>query len=405
MATGGYDRQLPVPGWDLPGVMAAGGIQATIKGSGVLPGRRVLLAGTGPFLLPVAANVLAAGGEVLAVCEAASLSGWIPNALTAAKVPSKGLEGAEYVRHLIRHRVPYLQRRVITAIHGSDGVNSVTTAKVDANGDVRPGTERVFVDVDIVGLGYGFTPQIELGVQLGLETRTDVDDSVVLVADERQASSRDGVYVAGEITGVGGSVLSVVEGGVAGRAAAARAVALRRGDDASATGPVAASAAASATGPTAGSAHAAGAVTAEGGHPASGTDSLPTKAEARTMSRQRGFAAAMHTAHPVPPGWERRLTEDTLVCRCEEVPAGDILAAKDTALAQDARASKQVTRAGMGWCQGRMCGFATACLAASGAASKEQMEATSKRPVSTPVTLATLMAVTREPTTKPNEGA
>jgi thioredoxin reductase len=392
LATGGYDRQLPVKGWDLPGVMAAGGIQATIKGSGVLPGKRVLLAGTGPFLLPVAANVLAAGGEVLAVCEAASLSGWIPNALTAAKVPSKGLEGAEYVKHLLRHRVPYLQRRVVTAIHGTDGVESVTTAKVDADGTVLPGTERTFEDVDIVGLGYGFTPQIELGVQLGLSTRTDVDESVVLEADEYQASSLDGVYVAGEITGVGGSVLSVVEGGVAGRTAAAYA---------SHAMPDAAS--------RAGGNGTSGAGAAGVGHTPSGRVG-PTKAEARTMRRQRGFAAAMHTAHPVPPRWEERLSDDTLVCRCEEVPAGDILAAKDTALAQDARAAKQVTRAGMGWCQGRMCGFATACLAASGTPTTEQMEATSKRPVSTPVTLATLMAVTGEETseessTKPNEGA
>ncbi|MGO3153650.1 MAG: FAD-dependent oxidoreductase [Galactobacter sp.] len=380
MATGGYDRQLPVPGWDLPGVMAAGGIQATIKGSGVLPGRRVLLAGTGPFLLPVAANVLAAGGEVLAVCEAASLTGWVPNALTASKVPSKGLEGVEYAKELLKHRVPYLQRRVITEIRGTDGVESVVTAKVDASGNVLPGTERVFEDVDIVGLGYGFTPQIELGVQLGLTTRTDVDDSVVLTADRHQSSSQDGVFVAGEITGVGGWLLSVTEGHVAGRAAAAKALGTVPDDAAAA------------------------------GHGTSGMVASPTKAEARTIRRHRDFAAAMHTTHPVPPKWEDRLTDQTLVCRCEEVPAGDILAAKDEALAQDARASKQVTRAGMGWCQGRMCGFATACLAASGAPTREQMEATSKRPVSTPVTLATLIAgaeteTSEETSTKSNEGA
>jgi thioredoxin reductase len=369
LATGGYDRQLPVPGWDLPGVMAAGGIQATIKGAGVLPGRRVLLAGTGPFLLPVAANVLAAGGEVLAVCEAASLTGWIPNALSAAKVPSKGLEGIEYAKDLVRHRVPYLQHRVITEIRGTDGVDSVATAKVDSAGTVIAGTERVFEDVDVVGLGYGFTPQIELGVQLGLVTRTDVDDSVVLEADASQSSSQDGVFVAGEITGVGGWLLSVTEGHVAGRAAAARAL-----------GP----------GPSGRAAVPDGAAGA--GNGSSGRGAFPTKAEARTLRRHRDFAAAMHTAHPVPPGWQDRVTDETLVCRCEEVPAGDIVAARDTALAQDARAAKQVTRAGMGWCQGRMCGFATACLAAAGEVPTSQLEATSKRPVATPVTLATLMA-------------
>lgn len=364
IATGGYDRQLPVPGWDLPGVMAAGGIQATIKGSGVLPGQRVLLAGTGPFLLPVAANVLAAGGEVAAICEAASLGGWVPHALTAAKVPSKGLEGAGYVRHLLRHRVPYLQRRVVTAIHREDRVNSVDTVKVDADGAAVPGTERVYTDVDIVGLGYGFTPQIELGLQVGARTRTDTDGSVVLVADEEQSSSVDGVFVAGEITGVGGAVLSVTEGTVAGRGAAARSA---RSTAASGTGP--------------------------------------TPAEARTMRRQRAFAKAMHTAHPVPPAWEERLDADTLVCRCEEVPARDILEAKRTALAQDARSVKEATRSGMGWCQGRMCGFATACLAASGTPTTDQLAATSKRPVATPVTLGTLAGTPDTKTSTKNEGA
>src|SRR5690606_29065339 len=71
LATGGYDRQLPVPGWDLPGVMAAGGIQAFIKQNNQLPGTNFVVAGTGPFLLPVAANIVAAGGTVRAVCESA----------------------------------------------------------------------------------------------------------------------------------------------------------------------------------------------------------------------------------------------------------------------------------------------------------------------------------------------
>ena len=58
LCPGGYDRQLPVPGWDLPGVMAAGGVQALLKGSRTLPGKRAVIAGTGPFLLPVAAGCL-----------------------------------------------------------------------------------------------------------------------------------------------------------------------------------------------------------------------------------------------------------------------------------------------------------------------------------------------------------
>ena len=77
LATGAYDRPVAFPGWTLPGVMTAGGAQALAKGQGVLPGRRVLLAGAGPFLLPVAAQLRRAGAEVVAVAEATRRRDWL----------------------------------------------------------------------------------------------------------------------------------------------------------------------------------------------------------------------------------------------------------------------------------------------------------------------------------------
>jgi hypothetical protein len=76
LCTGSYDRPVAFPGWTLPGVLTAGGAQALAKGQGVLPGRRVLLAGAGPFLLPVAAQLAAAGAEVVAVAEATRRREW-----------------------------------------------------------------------------------------------------------------------------------------------------------------------------------------------------------------------------------------------------------------------------------------------------------------------------------------
>lgn len=398
LATGGYDRQVPVPGWDLPGVMAAGGIQATIKGSGVLPGRRVLLAGTGPFLLPVAANVLAADGEVVAICEAASLTGWLPGVGAALGVPGKAVEGAGYVRHLLRHRVPYRRSTVLTGIEEADGGTlRATTVRVDADGHARPGTERVIEDLDVVGLGVGFTPQVELGLQLGAGTRVGEDGSLILVADAAQESTVPGLYVAGEACGVGGAVLSVTEGHVAGRCAAVAsgARALVAGDGARGADEDAAVQEAGAEAP-AGPAAASGTDHGPTAASCTGADHGPTAAEARILRRQRAFATAMHAAHPVPPGWQDRLAPDTTVCRCEEVTAGEILAARQDAHASDARAAKQVTRAGMGWCQGRMCGFATACLAAGAEPGAEPgadgLADAARRPVAAPVTLAALAA-------------
>src|SRR5690349_3283690 len=77
LATGAYDRPVAFPGWTLPGVMTAGGAQALAKGQGVVPGRRVLLAGAGPFLLPVAPQLAASGAVVGAVARATRRRDWV----------------------------------------------------------------------------------------------------------------------------------------------------------------------------------------------------------------------------------------------------------------------------------------------------------------------------------------
>lgn len=366
IATGGYDRQLPIPGWDLPGVMAAGGIQGFAKQNGMLPGSRFVIAGTGPFLLPVAANVTDLGGSVAAVLESSSLTSWLPHAHRAAGVPAKALEGAEYAWTFLRHRIPYRTRTVITEILGDDRVEAVATARIDRLGAVIPGTEATLENIDAVGLGWGFTPQLELPVALGARTRVDVDGSLIAVVDETQLSSVPGLYLAGEVTGVGGAVLAVAEGRLAGAQAAA-----------DVTGTPAADR------------------TADHSRTAEHPRAVDMTATRRTITRHRAFAEAMHRAHPVPPGWTDRLTPETIVCRCEEVPAATIAEARAALEADDARAQKNMTRAGMGWCQGRECGFAVTCLAAGtpDRADSSSVHAfltqTMKRPVAQPVPLST----------------
>ena len=342
--SGGYDRQLPVPGWELPGVMAAGGIQAFIKANGTLPGKRFVVAGTGPFLLPVAANIAQAGGKVVAVCESSSLTGWLPHLGAASGVPGKALEGAEYAAVFAKHRIRYRTRTVVTRVFGDNSANAVQIAKVDASGAVVPGSGQLLEDVDIVGFGWGFTPQIELAVALGAETRIDADGSLVCVVDDAQASNVQGLFLAGEVTGVGGAVLAVAEGLVAGAAAA-------------------------------------------GAHAGS----------TKQIQRHRRFATAMHQVHPVPEKWDELLTDDTLVCRCEEVSHGHIVQARDELGATDARTMKSFTRTGMGWCQGKVCGFAVSCLSSKGAtdesAQQASLAAIAKRPVAAPLTLGEISAL------------
>ncbi|MDQ4501449.1 NAD(P)/FAD-dependent oxidoreductase [Sinomonas sp. ASV322] len=378
LCPGAYDRQLPVPGWDLPGVMAAGGIQAFIKANGALPGRRFVVAGTGPFLLPVAANIAEAGGMVAAVLESSSPVAWFPHLGAAAGVPEKALEGLGYAAVFARHRIPYRTRTVVTEVLGEDRTRAVRTARVDPGGRVVRGSERLLEDVDVVGFGWGFTPQLELPVSLGAETRVDADRSLVAVVDTRQESSIPGLFLAGEVTGVGGAALAVLEGRVAGASAAARASALSP-------------------------AHASPQDRDQGEAPPS--DALPpalSPADAARVARYRRFAQAMHRAHPVPDAWHEWLTPETTVCRCEEVTAGQIAEARDALGAADARSLKSFTRAGMGWCQGRVCGFAASCLGAGGGAhpSEASLAASAKRPLAAPVSIGELAALEPSTTTK-----
>lgn len=350
LCPGGYDRQLPVPGWDLPGVMAAGGVQALLKAHRSVAGKRAVVAGTGPFLLPVAAGLAEAGAEVVAVCEAGSVTRWGRSPVGAAAVPSKGLEALGYAAAFARHRIPFRSRTAVTEIRGDGRVESVRLRRLDRHGRLRTAAAGIELDVDLVALGWGFTPSLELVTAVGASTGVDADESLVAVVDSWQRTDVEGVYVAGEATGVGGAGLALAEGELAGLAVARDA----------------------------------------GRQPST---SRVRRLQGR-VARGRAFARAMHRAFPVPAGWQDWLRPDTTVCRCEEVTAGDICSARDDLGASDARTVKLLARPGMGWCQGRVCGFAAASLAAPDgrALTSADLVPMAKRTFAAPVALAELAA-------------
>jgi NADPH-dependent 2,4-dienoyl-CoA reductase/sulfur reductase-like enzyme len=344
LAPGAYDRQIPFPGWDLPGVMTAGGVQALLKGQGVVAGRRVLVAGTGPFLLPVAAGLAMRGATVVGVHEANHPAAWLrhPSLGVVGKLP----EALSYLRVLRRHGVPVRYRSTVVAAVGSDHVTAARLAS---------GSE---IPVDAIAVGWGFTPQLELPLAAGCETRVDDDGSLVVVVDSDQFSSNPRVLVAGEATGVGGAALAITEGTIAGAAAAAAAAAASAGAGASAGAAL--------------------------GRPALGLDRLR-----RRRARLRDFARGLQKVYPVPPGWMDRLPDDTLVCRCEEVTVGQLREAVDLG-ATGVRTAKLLSRAGMGWCQGRVCGYAASCLTARLTGTPYDPRGVAERPIASPITLATL---------------
>ncbi|CAM5275525.1 FAD-dependent oxidoreductase [Streptomyces narbonensis] len=358
LATGAYERQLPFPGWTLPGVVGAGGAQAMLKSGLVLPGRRIVVAGSGPLLLAVASSLAAAGARVPAVVEAAGYLRYARSPRALATNPAKAAEALVHGAALLRHRVRVLPRSAVTEVHGTDRVEAVTVSRLDGDWTPVPGTGRR-IACDALAVGHGLVPQIELATAVGCATRALPDGTLGLALSEFQETSVAGLWAAGETGGVGGAGLARTEGELAGRAIAAR-LRGRRADPA----------------------------------PDRGVRPGRVGELRRRRDRMRAFADVMSAAHAPGPGWPAWLEDETDVCRCEEVTAGRVREAVTDLGARDARTVKLLTRAGMGWCQGRMCGTAVACLAARDGAPEPPAE---RRPFAVPVPLATLAALD-EPT-------
>ncbi|QGV78009.1 NAD(P)/FAD-dependent oxidoreductase [Streptomyces ficellus] len=331
LATGAYERQLPFPGWTLPGVVGAGGAQAMLKSGGVLPGRRVVVAGSGPLLLAVATTLAAAGARVPALVEAADYRAYARHTGALLRNPAKLAQGALHGGALLRRTTRLLTRHAVTAAHGTTRVEAVTVTRLDARWRPVPGTGRR-VPCDALAVGHGLVPQLELATALGCVTRRTPDGTPALDVDAEQRTCVPGVWAAGETCGVGGEELARTEGEIAAHSVAG---------------------------------------------------SRPPRAAVRRRARLRGFADAMAAAHRPGPGWTDWLDGATEVCRCEEVTAAAIRASVTDLGARDARSVKLLTRAGMGWCQGRTCGPAVARLAG-------EEPAPDRRPLSCPVPLSQL---------------
>ncbi|WP_370364172.1 FAD-dependent oxidoreductase [Catenulispora sp. GP43] len=510
LATGAYERVVPFPGWDLPGVFTAGGAQALLKGNLVLPGRRVVVAGTGPLLLPVAAGLAAAGAKVLGLYEANTIRGYAKNPLPLLSNPTKLAEGLDYARQFTRARIPVHTGRMVIEAHGTDTLEAVVTARPD-------GTDPQRIPCDTLAIGYGLAPQIDLALTLGAAPTHLTDGTIGLRVNTTQRTTIPGLYAAGETAGVAGAETALLEGEIAGLAVAqvaarawARRLASRTagggvapGTDSSAravsdessgvAGP--AGPAGTGTGRTSGGSPSrttedkpAGPITAraiaaararvsrrtpedaaeaadstnrlaaararltrrapdDGADAAGSTNRLAAararltrrpepsaatppsppplslaspSAEAtaaattpatlttpaspavpttpanlanllRRRTRQRALADLLRARHPIPAAWREHLADDTIVCRCEEVPAKAIAEATGDLGAGDARTVKLLTRAGMGWCQGRVCGYAVACLAGgTEPASDADLLAAASRPLARPVPLGVL---------------
>ena len=314
LAPGAYDRPVPFPSWTLPGVMTAGAALTLVKNQHVLPGRRVLLSGSGPLQWVLARHLLDAGAEVAAVLDANPVPWRGPRHAAALWGQWARLrEGGSSLWTMLKAGVGIRWGQVVWRAEGNDCVERAVIGPVG-------GQPAEMLAVDTICLGHGFTPAVQLLRLAGCEHRYHaVQRTYVPVRNDWLQTTLPGLFVAGDGAGIGGKDVARLEGQLA-ALGAARAL---------------------------GREVAAGQVTAL----------------QHELDRQRRFAAVLDDLFPLSAHLTDLLTDDTVLCRCEEVTVAKIRRAIDEG-ATTVSAVRMVTRAGMGRCQGRMCGPSVAELLA-----------------------------------------
>ncbi|MGR3378893.1 FAD-dependent oxidoreductase [Salipiger abyssi] len=310
LATGASDRVAPLPGWQAPGVYSLGAAQIALKAQGVALGRRIVLAGSGPLLTLVAAQLLKAGAGLAAVLDTASLSDQMRGLPGMAVKPGVALRGLAMRARLGRLYRPGVTLERIEA--GPDGPRALHWQDSRGRAHVTP--------CDTVALGWHLRAETHLADLAGIPFDYDARWAQYLPRADALGRARDGLYLAGD------------------------GLRIRGADAAERAGRLAAVA-----------------CLADMGRPAP-----DTRADLAALARHDRFAGGLARAFPWPAAAIRALPDDAVVCRCEGITAG---ALRETAEfgGPEANRVKSLGRVGMGRCQGRYCQLAAAELIAAGA--------------------------------------
>jgi glycine/D-amino acid oxidase-like deaminating enzyme len=341
LATGASERPVPLPGWTLPGVLTTGGLQGLVRSQGVVPGRRVVIAGSGPLNLQLAQELVRRGVPPVAVID--SGPGPSPGALPgllgmASSDPALALQGLVGLLGLRRAGVPVFWRGQVESVEGRERVEAVR-AFVD-------GRERA-IACDTLALNMGFQPQAELARQLGCALRYTPEHvgAVAVATDSAGRTSLPDVFAIGDGASIGGARVALARARLA-----------------------------------------AAAIAGELGLP---FDPL----EARSgVARAERFQRALWSVFTQPPFDPAAIAGETIVCRCEEVTAARVRAACREATPTLATV-KRLTRAGMGRCQARFCaGTLTRLVQAEGGPAPDVAAFFAPRPPARPVPLGAVAA-------------
>ena len=315
ISIGAFERIVPFPGWTLPGVFSVGGLNTLAK-KGIVPGEKILIAGSGPLQLVLAHHLINAGARITGIVNAVSLQNVATRGLQLfLNVNGSVLKsGFSYLFNIKKHRIPTYFSHVISRACGANQVERAEIVRVDRTSRPIKGTEKKIV-ADCIAYGYGLIPCSEITRLCGCDHIFDEQLGYWRVQlSERMETSKPGIFAAGDCRIVKGYSAAIEEGKIA-------------------------------------------AVEACGqlGYTSRKTADSALRTSLKKLKRFKEFARAMETLSRPGPGLLDIITDDTVVCRCEEVTMKDIRSAV-TEGAGDVNDIKRRTRLGMGHCQGRFCG-------------------------------------------------
>lgn len=343
LATGAMERPVPVPGWTLPGVMGAGAVQILLKTGGFLP-ENAVLCGSGPLIFLLASQVLSAGGTIRAILDTTRRANeWA----ALGRLPGPAgwpllAKGLKMKAELRAAGVPMFRRVTDIAIEGDAHAEAIS---------FRANNAAQRIETSLIALHEGVIPAQQMTRALGCAHRWDDRQHCFHpVLDEWGRTSLPGILVAGDAGGIGGARAAEP----AGRLAALEMLRqINLLDEAA-------------------------------------RDSLaqPERRALRAQRAARPFLDALFA----PPPWVLRPADTVLICRCEEVTAGQVRAVAAQGC-QGPNQAKSFLRAGMGPCQGRLCGpTVSQVLAESLGRSLDEIGYYRIRPPLKPVTLGELAA-------------
>lgn len=315
LATGAMDRILPVPGWTVPGVWSLGGAQVMLKAQAQVVGKRPIFAGSGPLLYLVAWQYAKAGAVPAAVVDAGRFSDKLRAMPGMLARPGILLQGARMALALRRMGVPVLQGAHAERIESAPGGLTVHWRSQRRSGQVLG---------DAIALGHGLKPERQLADLLGCKAQYDARAGQWRVqTDADGRASVPGLYLAGDMVTITGAHAAEYAGELAARA-----------------------------------------LLRDRGQPDPAPASRPPALRG-AMALQHRFRRGLETAFPFPESRIKALPDDTMVCRCEGVTAGDLRRAIADWQPTDINRLKALTRCGMGRCQSRLCGEVAAGLLAA----------------------------------------